>query len=232
MKKILSVLAILLAVFFIVACDNEGIEDSLPKESQKTLADYEGVWEDEENDTIFIAISSNGIVKYYCGSHSMGNGLGVLDKNTLSVPNEYTGMTDKFTIRETKDGLRINCSLKDGVNIGAYCSKTLNLKKTTEATASFAGDVWTQDGWFGSTLWSTWSQWRINVTSNNSAIYYNYHRTNGISKEHGMYCVQRLYHNKTKFLYSHFTGDSFGKLYIFWYDGKSIYNNGKIEYRF
>lgn len=46
MKKILSVLAIILAPYFIVACSSDSKEDTIPEEPQMTLADYQGVWED------------------------------------------------------------------------------------------------------------------------------------------------------------------------------------------
>lgn len=65
MKKILSVLTIILAPFFIVACSSDSKEDSIPEEPQMTLADYQGVWEDIHNDTAFISISANGEVLYY-----------------------------------------------------------------------------------------------------------------------------------------------------------------------
>lgn len=53
MKKILSVLAIILAPYFIVACSSDSKEDTIPEEPQMTLADYQGVWEDIHNDTAF-----------------------------------------------------------------------------------------------------------------------------------------------------------------------------------
>ncbi len=48
----------ILAALFI-ACSNKEGEDNIPKKPQKTLADYEGVWEYENNDTLFMSISSN-----------------------------------------------------------------------------------------------------------------------------------------------------------------------------
>ena len=101
MKKILIFMAIMIAAFSMVACSSDSREDNIPEDIQKTLADYDGVWEDDSNDTIFIAISSNGMIKYYCGTHYMGNGIGYLKENTIYVPNEYTGMTDEFAITET-----------------------------------------------------------------------------------------------------------------------------------
>ena len=80
-------MAIMIAAFSMVACSSDIREDNIHEDTQKTLADYDGVWEDEDNDTLFISISANGNIKYYCGSIYMGNGIGVLNGNTLVVYN-------------------------------------------------------------------------------------------------------------------------------------------------
>lgn len=53
-------MAIMIAAFSMVACSGDSREDNIHEDTQKTLADYDGVWEDEDNDTLFISISANG----------------------------------------------------------------------------------------------------------------------------------------------------------------------------
>ena len=228
MKKILMFMAIMIAAFSMVACSSDSREDNIHEDTQKTLADYDGVWEDEDNDTLFISISANGNIKYYCGSIYMGNGIGVLNGNTLVVPNEYTGMTDEFELSGSVDNLRLKCKLKDGINKDAYCSITLNLHKTNESLALFTGDVWMPKLYFGSTDRKSWQQWRMQVTSNNSSLYYLHHNTYGIMKQYGLYSIQRQYKNKYKFLYSHFSDNDDHKIVVFSWDGEFIRNNKNI----
>ena len=227
MKKILSVLAILLAAFFIVACSNEGREDAIPEEPQKTLADYEGIWEDENNDTLFISISANGKIKYYCGKYIAGNGFGVLDDNVISVSNEYSGLTDKFQITNTKYGIEVKCYSPDRLNSSATYYKVLNLKPANESMALFTGDLWAGDLWFGALGGQgERTQYRISINSETSASHYNYSNKKGIVWEEGLYCIQRRYHNSKKFIYCHPSSESFSYFEIFSWDGQFIRYKG------
>nr|DAG40630.1 MAG TPA: protein of unknown function DUF4969 [Caudoviricetes sp.] len=226
MKKILSV-GIILTTFFIVACSNEESEDNIPKEPQKTLADYEGVWEDVNNDTLFISISANGKIKYYCGKYIVGNGFCVLDKNIISISNEYSGLTDKFQITDTKDGLVVKCYSPDRLNSYATYYTVLHLKPANESTALFTGDLWAGDAWSG-TLGGQGerTQYRISINSETSASHYKYSNKKGIVWEEGLYCIQRTYHNSKKFIYCHPSSESFSYFEIFSWDGEFIRYKG------
>ena len=144
------------------------------------------------------------------------------------APHISTGMTDEFELSGSVDNLRLKCKLKDGVNKDAYCSITLNLHKTNESLALFTGDVWMPKLYFGSTDRKSWQQWRMQVTSNNSSLYYLHHNTYGIMKQYGLYSIQRQYKNKYKFLYSHFSDNDDHKIVVFSWDGEFIRNNKNI----
>lgn len=227
MKKLL----LLLAVMLLGACCDNSKNDVVEEPPQKILADYQGVWKGVDNDTSFISISHSGIVSYYYKKGAMGKGVGTLKNNTITIQNEYTGKMDVLEIKQV--GKILNITGKISSRTYQYGSYPISWKveRDCDSYASFSGDIWTQSLWFGSTAWYTWEQWRINILGENSAIYYKYHKTNGISKEHGMYCLQRRF-NGLKFLYCHFTEDDNDDTTVFWYDGKVIYNNNRIGYRF
>lgn len=204
MKKILSVLAILLAAFFIVACSNEGREDTIPEEPQKTLADYEGVWEDINNDTAFVSIATTGEILYYNCNGVMGRGIGVLSKNTISVLNEYTGKRDELKIAQTASGIKIS---------GKVCSKTYNgnytpiwnLRKTNETFVnSFAGDVWSW-GWTNMCPYfkDGLTQERYMFTSNNVCTISYHNNKHGDYIGDSYFYIPRKYKNTTKFMFAH-----------------------------
>lgn len=227
MKKNFAMLAVMLAAFFIAACSNEEREDNIPEDPQKTLADYEGVWEDENNDTLFISISANGKIKYYFGEHIVGNGFGVFDRNVISVSNEYSGLTDKFQITDIKGGIKVGCYSPDRLNPSATYYKVLKLKPVNESMALFTGDLWAGNLWSG-TLGGQGerTQYRISINSETSASHYKYSNKNGIVWEEGLYCIQRTYHNSKKFIYCHPYSESFSYFEIFSWDGKYIRYKG------
>lgn len=228
MKKVFLLSVIILAALFIVACSNGGEEDNTPQKPQKTLADYEGVWECENNDTLFISISSNGKIKYYFGNNIVGNGFCMLDKNVISVPNEYWGLTDKFQITDTKDGIKIECYTPNKLNPSSIWHTTFKLKPANESMALFTGDLWAGGSWFGALGGvGEKTQYRISINSETSASHYEYSNKKGIIWEEGLYCIQRTYHNSKKFIYCHpYSSESSDYFEIFSWDGESIRYKG------
>lgn len=226
-----------LLIFGLVSCANNNDDETYKEQEKptKTLASYQGVWEKTNNDTAFVAISQTGFVSYYFSDGMMGQGQGMLANDTIFVQNERTGLQDNIIIREnTNDVISLTGRIASTHWTGAYSYSDGSFRKTNEGTVSFAGDVWIPDLWFGSTASYTWSQWRIQVTSNNSALHFRYHKTDGITKQEGLYCLQRYYKNRVKFLYSRFTNSDSYEVVIFSFDPneteKVIRNNKGLIY--
>lgn len=224
-------LAIMLAVVLFASCSNDS-GNVIIEQPQKTLADYNGVWESVNNDTMFIAISSDGIVSYYFNKYAYGKGLASFNNGVLSAHNERTGGKDVLKLSEKNNGtLHITGNVTGLKLIDSSYIIDDHFVKTDENIVSFSGDLWRP------VLWSGYlggqgerTQWRMDVTSNNSAAFYKFSTTKGKLKEYGLYCIQRKYKNKIKFLYSHFTEEDNDKSVIFYYDGETIRNNQNMRF--
>lgn len=204
MKKTLSVLAIILAPYFIVACSSDSKEDTIPEEPQMTLADYQGVWEDIHNDTAFISISANGEVLYYKQNGVMGRGIGILADNTISITNGYTGSRDELKIEPTINGLRVYGKVGSKTNKGNY-TPVWELRKTDETFVnSFAGEVWSW-GWTNMCPYfkDGLTQNRYMFTSNNVCTLSYHNNKHGDYIGESYFYIPRKYKNTTKFMFAH-----------------------------
>ena len=152
-------MAIMVAAFSMVACSSDSREDEIPDTSQDkktTLADYEGVWENE-NDDMFFSVTSDGYVLYNLWECMLGRGKGTLRNDTLIVKNEYSKRTDSLVLyKPVEDQLMIRGKVFGKDTGKAYYAYGLhfNLNKEKVPVTSFAGDYWTTPGglnaYFGS----------------------------------------------------------------------------------
>lgn len=220
----------MLAAVLLVSCGNDS-SNEVVEQPKKALSDYQGVWESTNNDTMFVAISSEGIASYYFNSHAYGKGFASFNKGILSVHNERTGGYDVINISESNGILHAKGNIT-GLRLtnSSYIVDDYFVK-TNENMVSFAGELWRGSLWFGNLGGQgERTQWRMNITSNNSSIYYKFSTTKGNIKEYGLYCIQRKYKNKVKFLYSHFTEENNDKSTIFSFDGEVIRNNQNLRF--
>lgn len=152
-------MAIMIAAFSMVACSSDSREDEVPdnpQDKKTTLADYEGVWENG-NDDMFFSVTSDGYVLYNLWECMLGRGKGTLRNDTLIVKNEYSKRTDSLVLyKPVEDQLAIRGKVF-GKNTGkAYNANGLyfSLNKEKVPIISFAGDYWTTPGglnaYFGS----------------------------------------------------------------------------------
>lgn len=219
MKKILSVLTIMLAAIFVVGCSSsENREVNTPEVPQKTLADYEGVWEDIDNDTAFVSISSTGEVLYYSRNGVMGSGIGILNENMINVQNEYTGKKDELKVVQTSSGIKIYGKIYSKTYDGYY-SPVWNLKKSNEAFVnSFAGDTWSY-GWSNICPYfkDGLTQDRYIFTSNNVCTLSYHNNKHGDYIGESYFYIPRKYKNTTKFMFAHSYKENSDKTFILEY---------------
>ena len=152
-------MAIMIAAFSMVACSSDSREDEVPgnpQDKKTTLADYEGGWENG-NDDMFFSVTSDGYVLYNLWECMLGRGKGTLRNDTLIVKNEYSRRTDSLVLyKPVEDQLAIRGKVfgKDtGKAYNAY-GLYFSLNKEKVPITSFAGDYWTTPGglnaYFGS----------------------------------------------------------------------------------
>ena len=196
------------------------IEPNTPVITPKTLTDYQGVWIDVKNDTLFISISSTGIVTYYGGNGKIGQGMGVLQDNCITILNEYTGKTDKIWIT-TNDG-NINSArgeIGGKTNSKEYYYATWSLKQSQEpVVTTFSGDVWA-NGWNSTNphFPDGLTQTRYVFTGNNTCIIFYHNNRHGDYMGDTLFYIPRIFNGKKLAIY-HYSNSITDKTYILWGD--------------
>lgn len=131
MKKILCLLTILPALLF-TSCTKD--EDNTKDEIDNiylSLSDINGVWESDNNSLYFISFTKNGRYSYCFNNQLMGAGSYKLEKNIITLENDYLHTTDIIEAAIVNNKLTLKGDL---LQFKQQSKKSINiiLNKTTE----------------------------------------------------------------------------------------------------